>query len=35
MKIQKCGYLEKEKSFLDEIKKQFFIDFEGLSFSEI
>ena len=31
--IQKFGYLENEKSFLDEIKT-FFIVFEGLSFGE-
>ena len=33
-KIQKFEYLEKEKSFLDEIKKTFFTVFEGLSFVE-
>ena len=33
-KIQICEYLENEKSFLDEIKKIFFIVFEGLSFGE-
>ena len=32
--IQKPEYLENEKSFLDEIKKIFFIIFEGLSFGE-
>ena len=31
-KIQKCEYLENEKSFLDEIT--FFIVFEGLPFGE-
>ena len=34
MKIQKLEYLENEKSFLDEIKKTFFIVFKGLLFSE-
>ena len=33
-KIQKFEYLEKKKSFLDEIKKAFFIVFEWLSFGE-
>ena len=33
-KIQKFEYLANEKSFLDEIKKTFFIVFEGLSFGE-
>ena len=33
-KIQKCEYLENEKSFLDEIKKTVFIVFEGLLFGE-
>ena len=33
-KLQKFEYLENEKSFLDEIKKTFFIVFEGLSFGE-
>ena len=32
-KLQKCGFLENEKSFLDEIKF-FFAVFEGLSFDE-
>ena len=32
-KIQKLGYLENEKSFLDEIKT-FFMVFKGLSFGE-
>ena len=32
-KVQKYEYLEKEKSFLDEIKT-FFVVFEGLSFGE-
>ena len=32
-KLQKCEYLENEKSFLDEIKK-IFIVFKGLSFGE-
>ena len=32
--LQKFEYLEYEKSFLDEIKKTFFIVFEGLSFGE-
>ena len=32
-KIQKCEYLENEKSFLNEIKA-FCIAFEGLSFGE-
>ena len=31
-KLQKFEYLENEKSFLDEIKKHFFIVFEGTSF---
>ena len=31
--IQKFGYLQNEKSFLDELKI-FFIVFEGLSFGE-
>ena len=30
----KFEYLENEKSFLDEIKKTFFMVFEGLSFGE-
>ena len=30
--IQKFEYLEKEKGFLDEIKKTFFIVFKGLHF---
>ena len=33
-KIQKFEYLDNEKSFLDEIKKTFFIVFKGLPFSE-
>ena len=33
-KLQKFGYLEKEKRFLDELKYTFFIVFEGLSFGE-
>ena len=34
-KLQKCEYLESEKSFSDEIKKTtFFIVFEGLFFGE-
>ena len=33
-KIQKFEYLENEKRFLDEIKKHFFIVFEGLSLGE-
>ena len=33
-KLQKCGFLENEKSFLDEIKFFFFAVFEGLSFDE-
>ena len=33
-KLQKFEYLENKKSFLDEIKNIFFIDFEGLSFDE-
>ena len=33
-KLQKFEYLENKKSFLDEIKKTFFIVFEGLSFDE-
>ena len=33
-KLHKLEYLENEKSFLDEIKKTFFIVFEGLSFGE-
>ena len=32
--IQKFEYSENKKSFLDEIKKTFFIVFEGLSFGE-
>ena len=32
-RLQKCEYLEKEKSFSDEIKN-IFIVFEGLSFGE-
>ena len=32
-KLQKFGYLENEKSFLEEIKKTFLV-FEGLSFDE-
>ena len=32
-KLQKCEYLENEKSFLDEIKK-IFIVFKGLSFGK-
>ena len=32
--IQKFEYLENKKSFLDEIKKTFFIVFEGLSLDE-
>ena len=31
----KGEYLQNKKSFLDEIKKTFFINFEGLSFGEI
>ena len=31
-KLQKFEHLENEKSFLDEIKKTFFIIFDGLSF---
>ena len=31
--LQKCGYLENNKSFFDEIKN-IFIFFEGLSFGE-
>ena len=31
-KLQKFEYLENKKSFLNEIKKTFFIVFEGLSF---
>ena len=35
MDIQKFGYFENEKSFLDEKKnKTFFIVFEGISFGE-
>ena len=34
MKIQNFEYLENEKSFLDKIKKPFFIVLEGLSFGE-
>ena len=33
-KLQKLEYLENKKSFLDEIKRTFFIVFEGLSFGE-
>ena len=33
-KIQKFEYLENKKSFLDEIKKTFFIVFEWLSLGE-
>ena len=33
-KLQKPEYLENEKSFLDEIKKTFFIFFEGLPFGD-
>ena len=33
-KLRKFAYLKNEKSFLDEIKKTFFIVFEGLSFDE-
>ena len=33
-KIQKFEYLENEKRFLNEIKKTFFIAFEGLSFGK-
>ena len=33
-KLQKLEYLENEKSFTDEIKKTFFIVFEGLSFGQ-
>ena len=33
-KIQKFEYFENKKSFLDQIKKTFFIVFEGPSFSE-
>ena len=32
--LQKTEYLENKKSFFDEIKKTFFIIFEGLSFDE-
>ena len=34
MEVQNSEYLENEKSFLDKIKKAFFIIFEGLSFTE-
>ena len=34
MEIQKSEYLENKKSFLDEIKKAYFIIFEELSLSE-
>ena len=34
MEIQKLEYLENKKSFLEEIKKHFFIVFQGLSFGE-
>ena len=33
-KLQKCEYLENEKSFLGEIKNIFHSFFEGLSFGE-
>ena len=32
--MEKFEYLENEKNFLGEIKKTFFIVFEGLSFGE-
>ena len=33
-KLQKFEFLENKKSFFDEIKKTFFIDFQGLTFGE-